>query len=188
MYWCTRWVAVALVVAACTGPASTVPERPSVQERPTVSTSAGSVPVSSTYPVPDFGGEVPEEYPFVLDCMEWYGFPGEVDPVTGEGLVFDYAPEATGEFMAAITDCSNAWRRLAGLRTEPPDRDELATMYDRFLEVQECLVANGFPVEDPPTREVFVETESPWHPYNALYKGGVDTEVLEAAEAACPAE
>jgi len=187
VWWSSRVMVVAVVASACAGPVSSGPQGTSAPAPAAAETSVPSV--SSTYPVPDFGGEVPDEYEFVLECMEWYGFAGEVDPRTGEGLVFDHAPEATDQFVAAITDCSNAWRRVAGMPTELPGRDELAEMYDRFMAVQECLEENGFPVADPPTREVFVEADSAWHPYDALYlSDGIDPETVEAAELACPAE
>lgn len=114
------------------------------------------------------------------DCMELRGFLTVQDSdgiwVTHDGGTPDAYREATsGCFMA-----------VAGvLPSGPPaDRDWFSAYYDFLVELMECVREQGHPVPDPPSREVFIDTEgATWHPYDPRW---TPPTVWDSLEKICP--
>lgn len=120
-----------------------------------------------------------EEY---ARCMQDRGWNAEWD---GVGVQSDYPLDQEDEFRADEKAC----REETGFGDFIPySAAELDDLYDAMIEVAECMQENGLPVDDPPSREFYAEVVGGgglgWHPYDAVYRDGIDA--IAQAEAACP--
>lgn len=47
----------------------------------------------------------------------------------------------------------------------PPSRADLEDRYNSMLGIHECMQQHGFPTEEPPSLDVYIEGGGVWHPY-----------------------
>lgn len=114
-------------------------------------------------------------------CMAEAGF--EVEIMEDGGISSRAAPEQIEVRDAAMTRCADD-RGFSG--TPSPLTDEqLEALYDRYLDLNRCMVDAGYPTEDPPSRQAFVDGGGQgWHPYDAVPIGNVAD--FAALESDCP--
>ncbi len=62
--------------------------------------------------------------------------------------------------------------QVGGAPSTPPLTDErLSKLYDFLLDQRDCLIAEGYSIAEPPSRETFISgytSGSPWIPYTEL--------------------
>lgn len=106
---------------------------------------------------------------FVTDCLAERGFVRvlEVDEA-GRTL---YRTDAGGQeeiLQQAFTECAEL-----AFSVEPPDLaadvDYYAAYFEFLLALRDCVVGEGYPVGDPPSKDAFVESLGAiWHPYEDM--------------------
>lgn len=108
-------------------------------------------------------GEALDE--FWAACMTASGFLTYLD---SDG---NYTIENGGrdqEMFAAADFCDNRMYSLLPPPTEPTE-EYFSDYYDFLVELKECVEAQGYFVEEPPSREAFIEASLSqsdiWHPY-----------------------
>jgi len=209
-------VAVAVVAASClsppspssgsaTGPSTTarvsvaasVPLAPSsTTTSPAVPVTAGSVasaeeiagllpstPVT-TAPAGAVRASVLERQRFAVECFRRYGFEGVIQE--DSGILFDVPPSQQDRFGEVNRLCVEEEAEEFGMELGVPSAETLRRHYRAYLYVRECMIAEGYPVDDPPSLEVFVESGgAAWHPYNAFMASGRAAE-LDRLEQTCP--
>ncbi|MDO5646164.1 MAG: hypothetical protein Q4G21_10840 [Dermabacter sp.] len=108
-------------------------------------------------------------------CLTEAGFPATYDEVSG-GVVFGDGgvPDSqTGALYNASFTCYSQYTRVPGLLTDW-STDQLGMLYDYWTEAfVPCVEARGYTVEEPPSREVYVDTffefrDDQWRPEDAL--------------------
>lgn len=98
------------------------------------------------------------------ECLREAGFRAQM---AGDGLdIWDPPPEQRAAFDEAIHACEAEAGPVPG--GDPMTREELGTLYDLQLQARECLLAGGYPVTDPSSREIFISL------YLTMYEGGTD--------------
>ena len=106
-----------------------------------------------------------------LACIRSFGFAAELD-LGDLGIVVDLPPEQQDEYFEVLDICRRRLFAELGV-SEVPSREELTAHYRAYLYVRECMIAEGYPVDDPPSLEVYVESlGAAWHPYDAVMAGG----------------
>lgn len=130
------------------------------------------------------GGLVPygsvEHVNWLAQCIESAGFVVEVDQ---GGLMARPGVTQQARYREVMAFCEQAAvdSGLVGPLL-PPDEEELAARYEAAMWTYDCLEAAGFPVPDPVSLDVYIESGgSGWHPYNAISPG-----VYAEAERQCP--
>ncbi|NIA24441.1 MAG: hypothetical protein GWP04_02610 [Gammaproteobacteria bacterium] len=95
-------------------------------------------------------------------------------------------------FPTAQADAAREARETcAGLSLQPdsqrPTDLQLRDLYDRYLEKRNCLEADGYAIEAPPSVDEFVETyfTDPWLPYNSIPKT-LDQREWDRLNRVCP--
>lgn len=190
-------LALLLVLTACdgtndddpgttssTGPDTTAPE------------DANQDTVDVAGPPQDAASERQRRFEAMAACLTDKGFTSEVG---SGGLMTEVTEEQQDAYLDANQQCQQ--EVSAQLGTDPATtvftEDQLGEQYDALLDVAECLSTAGYPVSDPPSREVWVESalvvqdalqeaqvgenramDLPWNPYD-------DIESVTAAEQ-CP--
>lgn len=152
---CTRlaWLLFGLVAVACSGHSRTLSQTSDHQ------TSTGQQPEA----VPPFGLSH-DEFASLQACLDDRGFAVDLE---GEIVVADVPPEQASTFREGMAACS-ALVFATGSSGTGDSEQELSDWYDVLLEIKACLEVEGYEVPGPPTREVFVEDPSRWHPYNEI--------------------
>lgn len=105
------------------------------------------------------------------DCLTAAGWDAEADVQLDSISVPSVTFEQRKAFKQAEAACS---RSVGDLPTEPPhSAEELEKIYDYFVEeLTPCLTKRGYQVEDPPSRDTFIESyydptaEGVWIPYD----------------------
>jgi len=130
------------------------------------------------------GGLVPygsvEHVHYVVDCIKSAGFAVEWEQ---GGLLARPGVEQEPRYREVMAFCEQAAvdSGLVGPLL-PPDEEELAARYEAAMWTYDCLQAAGFPVPDPVSLDVYIESGgSGWHPYNAMSVGR-----YAEAERQCP--
>ncbi|MCI0544122.1 MAG: hypothetical protein L0Z49_06705 [Actinobacteria bacterium] len=122
-------------------------------------------------------GEAMDE--FSAECLTVAGFPTYLN---SDG---NWATETGGrdqEFFTAVHLCDERMNTLLPPPTEITE-EYLSDYYDFLVELKECVEAQRFFVEDPPSREAFIENPQ-WHPYEHV---SLQTaEEYAALEEVCP--
>lgn len=86
-------------------------------------------------------------------CMDQLGWE-VISDARGEGFEYEGVADQQVAMDSAIEACSE----FLGLQDQDPFTEEfLALSYDNKREVADCLRSMGFDVEDPPSREVYIE-------------------------------
>jgi hypothetical protein len=183
-----RWwlVAMTLVLAAagCTpddGPTGQPPSTPS-PDAPAATTDAGPLAIGPS-------DEDEEAYRQTwLRCMRDRGWETTVNT---DGSFRTEVPDDQDEvYHADFEDCQQeAGVHLPPLEVTP---EYAGAVYDRLLEVAECVRDLGYHVPDPPSRQAFVDALvaypiPAWHPYNSAYDAG-GPGAQQRVEAECPVE
>ncbi len=111
-------------------------------------------------------------------CVAHFGF-SLADPESAERTgvnIFDVPPPQRQRADEVVTACR------AGLIDNgvvlSSDAAAWGVRFDAWLEVQECLISNGYPVVEPPTRETFLENPGVWQPYDGLIEDRAGTGVI----------
>lgn len=145
----TRRIGLAVVAVLLTVSCSTEPSSDEGSDSTTGSSSdrPGEPPI--------YTGTPDQYYAKIIPCMRERGFvltPN--DPRDGPGWEADYPPDQTEAFQSALRECEFEIGVLPppGLATP----EEASEEYDRQLALRDCLVANGYPVSEPPSRDVYV--------------------------------
>ncbi len=76
------------------------------------------------------------------------------DPQEGPGWTADYPPDQTEAFKVALQQCEFDIGVLPP--PEPLTPEEAGAEYDRQLAIADCLRTNGYPVSEPPPRDLYV--------------------------------
>ncbi len=200
-------VAVAVVAAACL-PSGGGLARPTdtgslvtVQTSPAVSASTSTSVVSSGVVAEDEIAELLPSTPvttappgvvrqlmverqqFSLECFRRYGFDGEIQE--DAGILFDVPPDQQERFVEVNARCVEEEAAEFGIEVGVPSVESLRRHYRAYLYVRECMIAEGYPVDDPPSMEVFVESGgSVWHPYDAVMRSSPSS--FSRLEETCP--
>jgi len=115
------------------------------------------------------------------ECLESFGV--EARPAPGSVVFARAASMASFEEMnAAVTECS--------ARVSEPVHWHLPlddSAFYRMLDTRACLIAHGQEVSEPPSRELWLSSESPWNPWREVadFSRTSDEEVSELMEF-CP--
>jgi len=104
-------------------------------------------------------------------------------------LAIEPGPGMSGEALRAlVADCKAQAGPPPQRRT---DRETALRVYQKYLEVRDCLEAEGYQTIEPPSQETFVEQfasgSGEWHPYNGLETQYASQAEQERVEAKCPA-
>lgn len=108
-----------------------------------------------------------EEYStWVIDCMQALGVEAEVSSVD---ITFFSSPDDPSMRSVLVFDVCVQYQVFAGTSSVSTALDEAAfeRRYERYVSTYECLKENGFPTENPPSLEAFLE-EPRYYPYVAL--------------------
>lgn len=125
---------------------------------------------------------------FLGACLERHGFlQVKTEVEIGTERIEVYQTDAGGrveELRSATDECHS--RAYAMLPPGPViDEAYYERFFDFLLDLKECLEGEGWTVPDPPSKEVWVESEGAvWHPYERM--GALSGERLAALEAVCP--
>lgn len=204
--------AVALVVAACLPPTAATTTTTTTTTRvtapgvtstaiPNTSTTQTTTPPGPTeaeiqallpdVPVttlpPDATRQITatklEQQRFYADCLNQAGFAATVDP--NDLTVTSPIPQGQEDQYWAVTErCrEEKFARFPSLA----DPDPVAA-YRAYLYVRACMLANGWPVTDPPSLDTYLETHgAAWHPYDAVMADPTfGYEDFQTLEATCP--
>lgn len=124
-------------------------------------------------------------------CLTEAGFPASYDEAAG-GIIFDGGgvPDSQTEALnSASFVCNSQYTPVPGLRTDW-NADQLGLLYDYWTEAYvPCVEARGYAVEEPPSREVYVDTfytvpDNRWYPEIALWN--LPEAERDEVSAACP--
>jgi hypothetical protein len=111
-------------------------------------------------------------------CVESAGFDATVE---GDGLAVRYGDQRAYYEQVRETCFQAAVDSGLVAPQGPLDEEFLAAQYEAFLLTYECMVREGYPVTDPPSKDAYIESEGvSWHPYERL---GGDPSAIEAK---CP--
>lgn len=125
---------------------------------------------------------------FLAQCLEEQGIAAEVDREATELIVPDaHQQEAV---VAAMEGC-RAQAREEGVFPEVElTREDLQRVYEQLVAAEDCLEQLGYSIQDPPSRDSFIESyeagEEPWHPY--LYLPDLSPTQIDELTVACPVE
>jgi hypothetical protein len=129
-------------------------------------------------------GIVPNGSPEHLQYMEWCVESEGFDVQISDGGLLAHtgsAQEPRYREVLALCEQTAVDRGLVKAQG-PPDSGELAAWYEAFGWTHDCLVENGYPVSDPPSLDLYIESRGRnWHPYDML-----DPMELAQVEGVCP--
>jgi hypothetical protein len=102
----------------------------------------------------------------IIQCAHDHEIPVNPDPA-GDGILFENVPsEQSRQASEIVAGCRN------GLNIPIGDGPYLGytlqqaqRVYDHYLWVADCLSEAGHPPSDPPSFDVWLETQT-WHPYD----------------------
>lgn len=146
------------------------------------SVSQGSTSQDSTEATA--AGDVdPEQYQLNIGaCMAEKGWEAQQDEGINQFAVPDEQQE---QFLTDHEDCTVSFGYPVGIPSYTAE--EADAIYDELLALGECVEDHGHPMDEPPSRALFVEglVANPvpiWHPYDLAAEGGRLTQV----ERDCP--
>lgn len=118
----------------------------------------------------------------VVECMHDHGFPVTLIP-PGDGYGFGSIPPEQNQ-LAQVYD-EACWAGLNIPPYEDPDPAHREEIYEYYLALRDCLIAKGYDVSEPPSKEYFVENYNtdPWSPYESVGYVGPSWESIQIA---CP--
>lgn len=122
---------------------------------------------------------------FKLECFREHGFDGEIDD--DMGILTDVPPDQQDRFFEINELCREAVAGEFGLTFGEPTVEELTIAFRSYLYVRECMILEGYPVDEPPSLDVYIQSEGAvWHPYNAFMTSPDGPTGLADLEETCP--
>jgi len=111
-----------------------------------------------------------EETEAIVGCLQERGLAVQVDPDSfPPGIEFDNRIVSEEQFEPAYEACIEELTEAGLLRPTISGPEQLAQLYEDFLTAAECIEAEGYEVPDPPSLEVFVDTNgAAWNPFDAV--------------------
>jgi hypothetical protein len=131
------------------------------------------------------GGDYPlgsfEHLSFLQGCLAEGGFEASID--ADEGAIETSLGQQEEQFRTALAECAEeAFASGVVGRPTTPGEEELAAYFEAYHLTYECLLAEGYQPEPPPSVDLFVESGGTnWHPYN-----GLSNSQITAIEDTCP--
>lgn len=118
-------------------------------------------------PAGTFGGTQDEWIVATVECLRDAGWDAQADFEQDGFEIPSFTFEQRDALMKAEADCA---RSVGELPDEPPmSAEEIGEQYDYFVEeLIPCLTERGYQVDDPPSRDAFVEayySNDSWSPY-----------------------
>lgn len=106
----------------------------------------------------------------VVECVRDHGFPVRLVP-PGDGWSFMDVPPGQNALASRYADACVAGLNIPPYQEASLEQREL--FYEYYLVLRECLIAEGFGVSEPPSKDYFVENylTDPWSPYLGLGLG-----------------
>lgn len=178
--WRVLIVAGSLLVTACNGGGESGGDTGSGSEDPVATLAARLADCGD-----DSGCSEEMMDLFLTDCLAERGFVRVLE-VDEAGRTF-YRTDAAGQeeiLQQAFTECTELT-----FSVDPPgsavDLDYYAAYYEFLLALRDCVIGEGYPVGDPPSKDAFVESQGAiWHPYEDM--DTVPPVELARLEEACP--
>jgi len=145
-----------------------------------------STPVT-TAPPGAVRASIRERQEFELECMRSFGFDGEIQEKS-LAILSDVPEEQFDRYLEVGEICRKRMLAWLGVPEEKTEEDRLK-QYSALLYVRECMLAEGYPVDDPPSPEVWVESGGAiWHPYTGVMLGTQEpVAYYTSLEEICPA-
>ncbi len=111
-----------------------------------------------------------EQSQAIAECAANEGIAVEVDP-GGDGVTWR-APEGQENLYDDVIDrCAESVAEAYGVAQGEPTVEDLERWYLAYLWTHDCMKGEGYPVEDPPSLDVFLDSQGTiWHPYNAVVR------------------
>lgn len=108
-------------------------------------------------------------------CVEGKGFPVDVD-VQQRGFSFDLgSDELVEQAKVAMRACTE---EVDPARANGPPHlndQQLAQLYQYVVAQVNCLQEAGYPAEDPPSEQSFIDSGGLWDPYQSLSEQDIST-------------
>jgi hypothetical protein len=97
-------------------------------------------------------------------CYGEHGVKGDENPFGGPiAIVWDNSVPGMREIVdIAAAECDH----IVGPDIWYADADQAS--YLRMLDTRECLIAQGYEIAEPPSKDVWIEQPSPWNPYETI--------------------
>lgn len=169
MLRCAGWVAVVVLLTACSAAVAPTPARQDSGAHPD-----------------DEALTYPERIELVVACLSSNGF--EASSYEGFGIRIDAASDE--QLAVAQRIEGECWEEVNARFPAPPPLS-VEDQYDYMIEVANCLRELGYTIPEAPTRETYVDSRSAdrppsefWDPYAILARQGVDTWALQRES--CP--
>lgn len=166
--------------------ANTIPETTTTSSTATPSSTAEET-VTSIPPITGYGDFSGLEYfevdsyltvALVVQCMHDHGFPVNLIP-PGDGYGFGSIPPEQNQLAQVYDEACWAGLNLPSYQDlDPVQRGEI---YEYYLTLRDCLIAEGYDVAEPPSQEYFVENYNtdPWSPYESVGYVGPSWESIQ---------
>ncbi|WP_062464343.1 hypothetical protein [Demequina soli] len=126
--------------------------------------------------------QVADRYDAIYSCMVDRGLPITIE---NGGYSYDNTVLDQGTIDATFDTCESELMSSGEIGADPLDDPAyLSAVFDDLLVQAECLVSHGYPVDEPPSREAWIDSKGAvWSPFDAVADGTVET--LAEAESAC---
>lgn len=181
-------LAVVGVLSSACAPSQQPDEMSGTTEVRSAATASSTVPASSSTPPskpPGASSDVTEGTPgadqpvtaslreqseAIARCAAEQGVAVEVDP-SGDGVIWEAPEGQEARYAEVIDECASTVAEEFGVAQGPPTIDELESWYRAFQWTHGCMKEQGYPVEEPPTLESYVDSGGTnWHPYNGVVR------------------
>ncbi|PMC75024.1 hypothetical protein [Brachybacterium sp. UMB0905] len=116
--------------------------------------------------------------------MNREGLPIEV--TSDGGFQYDNTVVTEEEFDRVYELCEKELMKAGAIGPPPAaDPEYLSAVYDELVEQAQCLTDEGYTVEEPPSRETWIESKgAAWDPWGSVAEND-GVEALEEAQATC---
>lgn len=95
-------------------------------------------------------------------CLTEAGIAFETDGSGG----FEW-PAGTSGANEQLADCTKQF--LGDLYGAAPSTEQYEALYERQLQTRSCLIEEGYTIEEPISREAYVDSGGQWSAYNSLH-------------------
>jgi hypothetical protein len=122
----------------------------------------------------------PTDYPFVEYSYRWTEYVAQCSAAAGFEfkLIGGAAPQlsfvgtVTPRREEVLTRCQEITHERGWVIPNPFDGSSEANgiLYDIWVDIHDCMVDNGYPTTDPPSRDAFIEEgQTLWTPWEKMY-------------------
>ncbi|MDX1658510.1 MAG: hypothetical protein R3343_06800 [Nitriliruptorales bacterium] len=119
--------------------------------------------------------------------MRDHGFPATIIP---GGINFSRIPEDQNQKAQAVQAACEAGMNTPSPR--PRNEAELGEIYEYMLALRECLIAEGYDIPEPPSKQVWIDThydpDLAWKIWSFVPDAGNPEYSWEHIEVRCPAQ